>query len=498
MGDAAEKIPLPPVGVSEEDENQRRQRLARLPLPDAMAPGPTVAATSQPSAPRPVTIQPPSLAPQPPPARPVTPLPPIPTADQMARTPLAAGKLPPAQINPAVPPQAPPGTEPEGTWARRVQDLTAQGPPKLPWWKQLLDTVGSLHPLGRAIEENIPGSPQNYSAKMNQAAVRAAAEQTGTLGKQKIAEGQQGIEKGARDAANEPEDRDLARRNVQSQIDERDNKNAEKLQDVVKSYSDALAAGDTEKAAELAPRVRKFLDTTDKSEPPPPGAEDKDLSAHLAARGRENTPANRDKARKDLKLQDRPPAQGSFTPIYNPKTGVLTGFYDPTTGQHRPAPEGGGTTGAGITNTQKVNEAKTKELEPFQSVLDKEAEAKDFAAEKTGPGDIGLILAMVEATRPKAGFRMTQTEWNMIQHSRSSLGDVQALVSKVETGQMLTPDQRQQMLDTIHVAARFAQKRLDAASGDSGGGKTEAPEGTRVKMKDGSFQVKKGGKWQPE
>ena len=104
----------------------------------------------------------------------------------------------------------------------------------------------------------------------------------------------------------------------------------------------------------------------------------------------------------------------------------------------------------------------------------KEAEAKEFAAEKTGPGDIGLILAMVEATRPKAGFRMTQVEWNMIQHSRSSLGNVQALLAKVETGELLTPEQRQQMLDTIAIVSKMAQKRLSGTGGQSGAEQTSS------------------------
>lgn len=109
--------------------------------------------------------------------------------------------------------------------------------------------------------------------------------------------------------------------------------------------------------------------------------------------------------------------------------------------------------------------ADTKAREPFQSVLDKEVEAKDYASQKTGPGDVGLILAMVEATRPKAGFRMTQTEWNMIQKARSTVGDATALVNKIESGQMLTDKQRGQMLDVIHVAAGMAQKHLDKMNG---------------------------------
>jgi hypothetical protein len=380
----------------------------------------------------------------------------------------AANVMPPAPVNPA---------------QKRYEDLQAQGEPKLSWWKRALDLAGSLHPLGQEIEAQIPGSPQNYSMKLNQAAVRAAKEQELGKGQLEQTEARQRIEKGASAAQfDTPEKRRqymAAHPNEFEGVDDFEKNDftlsgkfpqrepVEKPHDVVKQYSDALAAGDDAKAAELLPRVKQFIENTDKSKGPTPSGEDKAISDHLAANNLQDTPANRDKARKDLKLQDRVPPQGSFTPIYDPKTGALTSFYDATTGVTRPAPSGGGTTSQGIAQIDKKAAAEDKKNEPFQNVLDKEAEAKEFAAEKTGPGDIGLILAVVEATRPKAGFRMTQVEWNMIQHSRSSLGNVQALLAKVETGALLTPEQRQQMLDTIGVVSKMARKRLSGTGGQS-------------------------------
>ena len=94
--------------------------------------------------------------------------------------------MPPAQLGPEM---------------QRYQDLAKQGDPKLPWWKKVLDVIGSLHPIGQAIETAIPGSPQNYNFKLNRAGMRAAKEQS-------LGEGQQKLDTGASQAQfNTPEKR---------------------------------------------------------------------------------------------------------------------------------------------------------------------------------------------------------------------------------------------------------------------------------------------------
>lgn len=72
-----------------------------------------------------------------------------------------------------------------GPATKRFQDINAQGPPELHGWKKVLDTIGQILPFGRAIETAIPGSPQNYDARFNAAAMRAAKEQT--IGKEQQA-----------------------------------------------------------------------------------------------------------------------------------------------------------------------------------------------------------------------------------------------------------------------------------------------------------------------
>jgi len=164
-----------PAAPLEETDEQRRQRLAQLPLANALPPAPADAATAQ-SAP------PPAIMPAAPP----------PPAQGPANANAAKSVAPDVSAMPAAP-------APIGPAQQRLKDLTAKGPPKLPFWKQALDVLGGLHPIGREIEANIPGSPQNYSARMNQAAVRASKEQELAGTQQQQTEAQQRIEKGARD-----------------------------------------------------------------------------------------------------------------------------------------------------------------------------------------------------------------------------------------------------------------------------------------------------------
>jgi hypothetical protein len=78
----------------------------------------------------------------------------------------AAQTMPPVPVNPQM---------------KAYEDLAAKGAPKPNWWQRALEIAGSLAPFGRAIEEQIPSTPLGYNAKLNQAALRAAREQT--LGK---------------------------------------------------------------------------------------------------------------------------------------------------------------------------------------------------------------------------------------------------------------------------------------------------------------------------
>lgn len=86
-------------------------------------------------------------------------------------------KAPMAAATPPVQPGAMPSVA-VGPQQQRYDDISKQPAPELHGWKRVLDTIGSIFPIGRAIEQGIPGSPQNYDARLTNAAMRAAREQT--------------------------------------------------------------------------------------------------------------------------------------------------------------------------------------------------------------------------------------------------------------------------------------------------------------------------------
>ena len=87
----------------------------------------------------------------------------------------ASSAMPPVKLGPA---------------AQREQDLLAKGPPQPKWWQKALEIAGSIHPLGRLIESQIPSTPIGYNTQLNAAAMRAAKEQGLTTGQQGIEAGQ--------------------------------------------------------------------------------------------------------------------------------------------------------------------------------------------------------------------------------------------------------------------------------------------------------------------
>jgi hypothetical protein len=92
-----------------------------------------------------------------------------------------------------------------------------------------------------------------------------------------------------------------------------------KDQDVVKAYSDALAEGDMAKATQLAPRVKQFLETTQKPQPDKP---DKDKYATLQLPNGQKAPGKED-AQGNLLLADGTPAPKGTITYQQPNYGQL-------------------------------------------------------------------------------------------------------------------------------------------------------------------------------
>lgn len=355
----------------------------------------------------------------------------------------------------------------------RAQQVEAQGMPKLAGWRKALDVAGQI--LAPRVEETIPGTPGNYRARFADAENQAKPEE----------QRNQTAFENARQAQTD----ELSRENIESEMADRaaqerqrdeaaaspkqPNLTAEEatIHDLMTGNSGGPQINpDTQKPYTYLEAYGAIKQAADTKNPPKRSDSEQAISDWMAANNKQDTPANRDAARKALKTEDRPAPE----PTDSDKaiSDYLAANKLPNTAENRDkARTALATQKAEIpANVKSAAAANTA----VQDVLDKEQEAQQFAAEKTGPGDIGLILAMVEATRPKAGFRMTQTEWQQILHARSTLGDVNALINKVEDGQLLTDTQRQQMLSVIRIVADMARKRQNP-TGQSNGG-TSAPQ----------------------
>ncbi|MGH9546637.1 MAG: hypothetical protein ACRD23_15625 [Terriglobales bacterium] len=73
---------------------------------------------------------------------------------------------------------------------------------------------------------------------------------------------------------------------------------------------------------------------------------DKDISDYLQAHGLSDTPANRERARTSIASRGKQ-EPGNYMPLYDPKTGQITGAWDPKSGHLISAPKLPGTTSAG-------------------------------------------------------------------------------------------------------------------------------------------------------
>lgn len=103
---------------------------------------------------------------------------------------------------------------------------------------------------------------------------------------------------------------------------------------------------------------------------------------------------------------------------------------------------------------------------------------KQFAANPSPTNDAAMLMHYIGATKPESmgKIRLNDRELKLFGGTRSSLGDAEALLTKVANGQSLTPDQRKDMVDTMTMISGAA-KRSGHGSG-AGAGHTD-PLGIR-------------------
>src|SRR5581483_409936 len=87
-----------------------------------------------------------------------------------------------------------------------------------------------------------------------------------------------------------------------------------------------------------------------------------------------------------------------------------------------------------------------------------------LAANPSPTNDLAMVMHYIGATKPDSigKLRLNQNEIALVMGTRSSFGDLEAMEEKVRNGQKLTPEQRNNMLETMRI--------LSASSGDTGGG----------------------------
>jgi hypothetical protein len=198
----ADLLTMPPIGTDSaaETDEQKRQRLAQA-MPAAAIP---------PSSPRDRQLMVNStIQPIMPPARTMDATPPKLAPNTSTMPPAASANVPRGTLPQGMPPI------PVGPQTQRYEDLSQKGAPQLSGWRKVLDTIGNIFPIGRAVETAIPGTPQNYDARLIQAALRAAKEQ--------------GIESSQQAIQGAPAKAALEQRNIESEIRTRGEKDSATL-----------------------------------------------------------------------------------------------------------------------------------------------------------------------------------------------------------------------------------------------------------------------------
>jgi hypothetical protein len=81
---------------------------------------------------------------------------------------------------------------------------------------------------------------------------------------------------------------------------------------------------------------------------------------------------------------------------------------------------------------------------------------KNLAATPSPTNDLAIVMRYIGATKPDSlgKLRLNQNEIKLVYGTRSTFGDIEALLQKVQNGQSLTPKQRQEMLGTMKILAQ--------------------------------------------
>jgi hypothetical protein len=142
-----------------------------------------------------------------------------------------------------------------------------------------------------------------------------------------------------------------------------------------------------------------------------------------------------------------------------------------------------------------------KSLAPSEKVSTAASRADEFVADPSGPGDIALTFAFIEAVKPSSGFRFTEAERQWITGSRGLIDAAQARINQGYEGTVLSPDQREHMATIIKNAATQAEEQRNriltgagqlnpTAAAVAGGGTAPAADTTPTPRTPGALKKK--------
>lgn len=103
-----------------------------------------------------------------------------------------------------------------------------------------------------------------------------------------------------------------------------------------------------------------------------------------------------------------------------------------------------------------------KLVQPYQHLQQVASQVPGYVEKPTGPSDVALLSAFVEATKPEKGFRWTQQEVNLIVGARGLVERSEALIAKGYAGLLFGPqgsDQRRIMGEIIAKAGQYSKQR---------------------------------------
>ena len=130
-----------------------------------------------------------------------------------------------------------------------------------------------------------------------------------------------------------------------------------------------------------------------------------------------------------------------------------------------------------------------KQMAPFEKINTASQNADYYVNNPSGPGDVGLVFAYIEATKPTSGFRFTDTERKWIIATRGLIDGIETKIEGGFTGVTLAPEQRRIMSGIIKNAAKQMQNQ---ASEIIGGAATFKPKAAAAAARElGGGQKKK-------